>query len=297
VKVSPWLQYLTAKSQSTANEKQAGTVKPRLAALEMHLGVQYLSLLAVLIAMMNKSICALGILAVTFAPLVAAQDQDSVTAEQKSSGVSRGIDHLFNYLNMAGTTKASDFRPLTQRERTQIYLKTMVNPLGYLKAGFSAGIDQSKDKPSEWEQGASGYGKRFANILGQYSIQRTVTFSLGSALHEDNRYFNSGKKGLWSRTGYAVASGILARHDDGSRHLSISQLGGVAAGAFLSRTWQPTSQHSPGDGAVSFGITMASNMGFGVVKEFLPDLGRAIKNKRKKGSRPPQAQQSAAWTD
>jgi hypothetical protein len=237
--------------------------------------------------MMNKSICALGILALTFAPLVPAQDQDSVTTEQKSGAQSRGIKYLFNYLNMAGTAKTSEFRPLTQHERTQLYLKTMVNPLGYLKAGFSAGIDQWNDKPSEWEQGASGYGKRFGNILGQYSIQRTVTFGLSSVLHEDNRYFNSGKKGLWPRTGYAVASGILARHDDGSRHLSLSQLGGVAAGAFLSRSWQPPSTHSAGDGAVSFGITMASNMGFSTVKEFLPDLGRAIAKKRKKGSGPP----------
>jgi hypothetical protein len=198
------------------------------------------------------------------------------------------IDHLFNYLNMAGAEKASEFQPLTQRQRTQIYVKTMVNPLGYLKGGFSAGIDQWKDKPGEWEQGASGYGKRLANILGQYSIQRTVTFGLSSALHEDNRYFNSGKKGVWSRVGYSVASGILARHDDGSRHVSVSQLGGVAAGAFLSRTWLPRSQQSAEDGAVSFGITMASNMGFGVVKEFLPDIGRAIGKKRTKSSEPDQ---------
>jgi len=219
------------------------------------------------------------ILILVFAPLLAAQ-QDSDTPEQKPGTAHRTIDNLFNYLNMAGTTKASDFRPLTQHERTKIYLKTMANPIGYLKAGFSAGIDQWKDKPAEWEQGASGYGKRFANILGQYSIQRTVTFSLGSVLHEDNRYFNSGKKGFWSRSGYAVASGILARHDDGTRHLSVSQLGGVAAGAFLSRAWQPASQSSPGNGAVSFGITMASNMGFAVVKEFFPDIGRMIANKK-----------------
>lgn len=236
--------------------------------------------------MISRSIYALGIFALTFAPLVAAQDQDTVPAEQKSGVVSRQINNLFNYLNMAGTTKASEFHPLTQDERNQIYLKTMVNPLGYLKAGLSAGIDQWKDNPSEWEQGAAGYGKRFANILGQYSIQRTVTFGLGSVLHEDNRYFNSGKEGVWSRTGYAVASGILARHDDGSRHISISQLGGVAAGAFLSRFWQPPSQNSAGAGAVSFGITMSSNMGFAVVKEFLPDIGRLIRNKREKRSDP-----------
>ncbi|HXY13641.1 MAG TPA: hypothetical protein VEI01_10695 [Terriglobales bacterium] len=227
-----------------------------------------------------------AILVLMLGRLVSAQNQDSPPQEQKSSPVAKGVDYLFNYLNMAGTMKASDFRPLTQKERTHLYFKTMVNPLGYVKAGFSAGIDQWNDKPGEWEQGASGYGKRFANILGQYSIQRTVTFGLSSALHEDNRYFNSGKKGLWSRSGYALVSGVLARHDDGSRHVSVSQLGGVAAGAFLSRFWQPPSQHSAGDGAVSFGITMASNMGFGVVKEFLPDVGRAIAKKQKKPSTP-----------
>ena len=160
--------------------------------------------------------------------------------------------------------------------------RTLVNPLSFVKVGFSAGIDQANDKPMEWEQGASGYGKRFANILGQYSIQRTVTYGLGSALHEDNRYFNSGEQGFWPRTGYALSSGILARHDDGSLHFSISQVGGVAAGAFLARTWLPPSQSSPGDGAVSFGITMATNIGFSVMKEFLPDLGRALTRKHKK---------------
>ena len=228
---------------------------------------------------MNR-LCDLIILAFMLVPFMTAQSQDSDATEQKSSIASRGMSQVFNYLNMAGTEKASEFQPLTQHERNQIYVKTMVNPLGYLKAGFSAGIDQWNDKPSEWGQGVTGYAWRYANIQGQYSIQRTVTFILSSGLYEDNRYFNSGKKGLWPRTGYALASGILARHDNGSRHLSVSQLGGVAAGAFLSRFWQPQSQRSVGDGAVSFGISMASNMGFGIVKEFLPDIGRAIKRKR-----------------
>jgi hypothetical protein len=209
------------------------------------------------------------------------QNQVPPGKEQNSNPFSRGIDYLFNYLNMAGTTKASQFRPMDQQERTRLYYKTMINPLSLIKAGFSAGLDQWADKPKEWEQGGSGYGKRYANILGQYSIQRTATFGLSSLLHEDNRYFNSGKQGLWPRLGYALGSGVLARHDDGRRHISISQLGGVAGGAFLSRTWLPPSQDSAQDAAVSFGITMGSNIGFGVVKEFLPDLGRALRRKKK----------------
>ncbi len=202
--------------------------------------------------------------------------QTDASSTQSSSRLGRSV---FNLLNMAGAEKSKEFRPLTQAERNRLYFNTMINPLSFARCAFSAGIDQWDDKPFEWEQGASGYGKRFANILGQYSIQRTVTYGLGSALHEDTRYFNSGKQGFWPRTGYALSSGILARHDDGTRHFSISQVGGVAAGAFLARTWLPRSQHSAGDAAVSFGITMASNIGFGVLKEFLPDLLRPFRKK------------------
>src|SRR5215475_15839958 len=235
--------------------------------------------------MIRRCICELAMFTFAFGAMASSQSQNSITADARTKTGERTVNNLFNYLNMAGTEQASQFQPLTQQQRTQIYLKTMINPFGYIKAGLSAGIDQWNDSPKEWGQGASAYGKRYANILGQYSIQRTVTFGLSSVLHEDNRYFNSGKTGFWPRTRYAVASGILARSDDGSRHISVSQLGGVAAGAFLSRTWQPASQSSLGDGAVSFGITMASDLGFGVVKEFLPDIGRAIQNKHPKAPR------------
>jgi hypothetical protein len=140
------------------------------------------------------------------------------------------VDHVFNLFNMAGTEKSKQFHAMTQSERNILYFKSMVNPLSFVRVAASAGIDQAKDKPVEWEQGASGYGKRYVNIFGQYSIQRTVTYGLESALHEDNRYFNSGKQGFWPRTGYALSSGIRARHDDGTLHFSISEVGGWQQG-------------------------------------------------------------------
>jgi len=213
-----------------------------------------------------------------------ASAQDSSTPAQDTTPTGahqRFVRNIFDLLNMAGAQQASSFRPLTQQERNRLYFRSMVNPLSVVRVAASAGIDQAKDKPEEWEQGASGYGKRFANIFSQYTIQRTVTFGLGSALHEDNRYFNSGKKEFWPRTRYALASGILARRDDGTRRLSVSQVGGVAAGAFLARAWLPPSQSSFADGATSLGITTATNIGFGVVKEFLPDLVRPLARKHK----------------
>ena len=79
---------------------------------------------------------------------------------------------------------------------------------------------------------------------------------------------------------------ILARRDDGTQGISISQLGGVAAGAFLAQLWLPPSQKSAEDGAVSIAITLADNLAFSVAKEFLPDFRRAVAKNRKKTSEP-----------
>jgi hypothetical protein len=203
-----------------------------------------------------------------------------LTAEAQPSAVQKAVGAFESYLNMAGSQTAADFRPLTKKERDDLYLRSLINPWGFAKASMSAGIDQWHDKPQEWGQGWAPYGKRVANIEGQYLVQKTVTYLISSPLHEDNRYFGSGKHGFWPRTKYAVANSVLARRDNGRQYVSFSQLGGVAAGAFAARLWLPPGQSNAGDAAVSFGITMGSNTALSVVKEFLPDLIRRAASKK-----------------
>ena len=69
-------------------------------------------------------------------------------------------------------------------------------------------------------------------------------------------------------------STFLARHDNGSRSFSFSRIGGTAGSAFISREWQPPSTTSAGDGAVVFGLNMATQVGFNVFREFWPDMKR-----------------------
>jgi len=226
-----------------------------------------------------KSVIA-GCLALSFPYLALPQATGAPSATANKTGaISRLTQDVFDYLTMAGQTTV-EFRPLSQHERNTIYLKSLINPIWYFKGALSGAIDLSKDKPKEWEQGASGYSKRVANIMGQYAIQRTATFGLASLLHEDNRYFGSGKKGFWRRAAYALSSSVMARHDSGRQYPSISLIAGFAAGAFVSRVWQPPSTRSAGDGAVSFGLSMGYNAFTGMVKEFLPDMVQPLTAKR-----------------
>jgi hypothetical protein len=178
---------------------------------------------------------------------------------------------LFYFLAMSGKTQ-DQFVPLTQKKRAEAYAKGLFSPFLFFTAGSSAGITQWQDVPHSWGQGGEGYGRRFGNYFAKQSITRTLRWWGEAALHEDNRYFQSGKHGLWARTKYAAASSVLARHDDGKQYLSYSRLGSNAGAAFISRIWQPSTNNSPGDGAVSFGISMGTNAGLNVFKEFLPDI-------------------------
>jgi hypothetical protein len=207
--------------------------------------------------------------------------QDTGTAQPAASGskTTNVIDHVFDYLNVANQGQLREFHPLTQKERNQNFTNSLINPIWYFKAAASAGANQWTNTPEEWGQGASGYGKRFGDIMAQYAIRNTTMFGFESLLHEDNRYFGSGKKGFWPRTGYALSSGLLARHNNGKRYPSVSLLIGYASGAYLSRFWQPQGSRSVGDAATSFGISMAWNIGLGVVKEYLPDILRPLMRK------------------
>jgi len=176
-------------------------------------------------------------------------------------------------LGVSGPT-AAEFMPMTRSERLRNYLAGIADGESIFRAAFSAGIRQAEDSPKEWRGGAEGFGYRIGDAYAQHVIRRTLQYGASAALHEDNRYFASGQTGFMRRAKYAVASTFLARHDNGDRGISFSRLGAAAGSSFISRIWQPRSTTSAGDGAVSFGIAMGSDVGFNLFREFWPDMKR-----------------------
>jgi len=193
------------------------------------------------------------------------------------------IEHsLFSSLFMAGKTQ-DKFKPLTAKKRLKVYSDDLFSPFHFFMAGVSAGVTQAQNVPPEWGQGAEGFGRRYANYYASATVSNMLQMAGEDLLHEDNLYYGSGEHGVWRRVKYAVKSSVLARGSDGTQHFSISQLGSTAGAAFISRLWQPKDDRSAGDGAVSFGIAMATNAGVNVVREFLPDVTRHIFHRTRSG--------------
>ena len=172
-----------------------------------------------------------------------------------------------------------EFSPMTRYERLGDYLSKLIGPEYIVSSAAAAGILQLNNSPKEWGGGAEAYGWRVGNSFAQHVIRETLQYGISATLHEDNRYFGSRRTGFIPRLKYAVSSTLLARHDDGSRSFSFSRIGGTAGAAFISREWQPRSTNSAGDGAVTFGVTMGSEIGFNVFREFWPDVKRRFHRK------------------
>jgi hypothetical protein len=164
------------------------------------------------------------------------------------------------------------FKPMTQSERFQHYVKNTFSVEAILRSAAGAGISQANDTPHEWGQGAEGYARRFGNSFGQEIMRGTITYGASDLLHEDNRYIPSGESGAGARVKYAIASTFPARKDNGSRRFSYSRIGGILAVAFISREWQPPSENKPRNAAASFGTTLGTEIGFNIAREFLPKV-------------------------
>jgi len=159
---------------------------------------------------------------------------------------------------------------MTLSERLAEGLKSVTGPKTGVMTLFRAAINQGIDSPTEWGHGGQGFAYRVGTAYGGRFIGQSLEHTTALILHEDNRYFVSGETSFKRRLKYAILSAFLARHDDGSRHISISAIGAAAGSSFIARAWQPASTASAGDAAMAFGVGMAYRVGLNAAREFIP---------------------------
>src|ERR1700758_2310772 len=106
--------------------------------------------------------------------------------------------------------------PLTTRMKFHLAYKSLTNPFFFARTAAWAGISQARDNPSEWHQGAEGYGKRlgagFADGVTGGLISNAI---LPSLLHQDPRYFYQGTGTKKSRALHAMWAPFVCKGDNG----------------------------------------------------------------------------------
>ena len=167
--------------------------------------------------------------------------------------------------------------PLTAGQRWHDYWMATVGPGAMLSEGIAAGFGQWVNSPPEWGQGGAGYGRRLANDMGYNAVRNTLMHGSAALLHEDNRYFASGKQSAAGRVVYALTSPVTARRESGARSVSISGITGIVGVSLISRAWSPPSWQGADNVAISAALTYAGTAGFNLAREFVPDIIRRFR--------------------
>ncbi len=205
-------------------------------------------------------------------------DQDKKSQEQ-TTGTSN--DRLFWTLpNFLTVENAGQIPPLTTGQKFKVVTRSSFDYVEYPWYAFLAGLSQAEDSEPGYGQGAEGYGKRYGAAFADGTIENFMTGAIvPSLLHQDPRYYQSGKGRFFHRTGYAASRILITRIDSGHNQFNYSEIVGSAVAAGISIVYHPT-------GDRTFRNTMSiwwTQVGWDtvtlVVKEFWPDIRRKLHKK------------------
>ena|SRR5579863_2060890 len=135
---------------------------------------------------------------------------------------------------------ARSYMPPTHSEAFRAYVSHTYGIGTVLEAGVRAGIDQARFRPSQWPEGAQGYGERFGSAMGEIVVRGTTEYGLGQIFHEDLRILPCASNCSGSKFKAALEDTFTARKgSDGHRAFSFARIIGPISGSLVAETWKP----------------------------------------------------------
>jgi len=162
-------------------------------------------------------------------------------------------------------------------EKFHLFFKSTVDPVTFIGAGASAGLSQWNNDDKEWGQGAEGYGKRYAAAFTDRASRNFFgKFFYPTIFRQDPRYFREGQGSTKARLGHALAHTFVARRDSGGSMPNLSLWAGTTSTVALANLYHPDQDRGFTPAAARVGISIGTNMGFDVLKEFWPEIVRKL---------------------
>ena len=157
------------------------------------------------------------------------------------------------------------YSPPTQEQRLKSYLRQTYGWTTILEAAARGGIEQARDNPSQWPQGAEGYADRFGSAMGEIAVRGTTEYVIADLFREDLRRVRCAHPCSESRFKLAFEDSFLARRgDDGHESLSVARIVGPFSGSAVAvNTWYPAGSGRSNvarGAAMQFGLIYIRNL-------------------------------------
>jgi hypothetical protein len=147
----------------------------------------------------------------------------------------------------------------------------------FIFVGVQAGISQGSNAYPAFRQGAAGYGRYYWHTFADQTDENLwVEGILPVVLHQDSRYYTLGHGGYIKRGFYAVSRTVITRTDSGKEAFNASEVLGAGASAGISSVYYPTQYRTWTKVGQRWLTNALLDFGTFAVKEFWPDVNRAI---------------------
>jgi hypothetical protein len=179
-----------------------------------------------------------------------------------------------NYRSVSANTQLP---PLAFKEKFWLATQDSFDYSSFIVAGMLAGTAQAKNSTPQFGQGAAGYGRYYWHSFGDQAVGNYFTEAIvPAATRQDPRYYTLGHGGFFRRTGYAVGRLLITKTDSGGRGFNFSEIIGNGAGAGVSDLYYPAAERTWTKTGQKWLTQVAVDGVFNVLKEFWPDIDRAV---------------------
>jgi hypothetical protein len=147
----------------------------------------------------------------------------------------------------------------------------------FIFVGALSGLDMASRSQPTFGQGAQGYGKYYWHVFADTGIENYMAEAIVPAVtREDPRYYTLGKGGFVKRTGYALDRLFITRTDSGKNTFNLSEIVGAGGAAGIGNLYYPTEANPWVKTYQRWGTQVVLDGVFNMVKEFWPDISKAV---------------------
>ena len=181
-----------------------------------------------------------------------------------------GVASMAGFLAAAISAWASEQPPQPSAAH---YARQAVGPGAVARAGLGAAVTQATNTPSEWGQGAGGFGKRMGSAFAKHIVKKAIQFPIARLRHEALGYQRSDQTRFGPRLRHALLATVIThKTTTGKKTVAAGEISGAIGSGLISRLWQPASVRTLSAGFTSGGITLAVDAGSNVLREFWPEI-------------------------
>jgi hypothetical protein len=172
--------------------------------------------------------------------------------------------------------------PLTPRQKYILAYHQTVDFSAHIGNAFQAALQQASDGQPHYGQGWGPYAQRFGAAEADQVTSAFFIFGLlPHVLKEDPRYFRKRYGSPWSRIRYAATRTVITRTDAGGRTFNTPQVLGQLLQQGISTAYYPEQDRSASGVFEDWGINLAYNSAYNILKEFYPDFLRLVSRRRR----------------